>query len=62
MTLIYTEEIPRCPACGDLIDHCAGHGRNADPDGFSILLAHDLGEHARCSPLGCETAAWAGAD
>ena len=50
----------RCPACGDLIDHCSGHGRNADPKGWGILIAHDLGAHTRCHPSGCEAADWKG--
>lgn len=51
------EIISRCPACGDPIDYCQGHGRIGDPIGASILSAHDDGLHGRCNPLGCEDAA-----
>jgi len=47
---------PRCPACGDLIDYCRGHGEMGDPDGYDILNSHDEGDHLLCSPYGCELA------
>jgi hypothetical protein len=47
---------PRCPACGDPIDYCSGHGDIGDPDGAAILAAHDDDDHSRCHPNGCEDA------
>lgn len=38
----------RCPACGDLIDYCQGHGEIGDPVGRAILDCHDAGEHDDC--------------
>ena len=26
-----------CPACGDFIDYCQGHGEIGDPEGYAIL-------------------------
>ena len=37
-----------CPACGDLMDCCSGHGEIGDPVGFTILAAHESGEHDEC--------------
>ena len=51
------EYVGRCPACGDWIDFCQGHGPSGDPVGYVILTAHDDGIHAGCNPLGCEDAA-----
>ena len=45
-----------CPACGDPIDHCQGHGETGDPEGRAILEAHDTGSHVGCHPNGCEAA------
>ena len=45
-----------CPACGDPIDYCQGHGEIGDPAGFAILMAHDDGDHSGCHPDGCEEA------
>jgi hypothetical protein len=47
---------PGCPACGDPIDYCPGHGETGDPAGFAILQAHDIGDHAECNPAGCHEA------
>lgn len=47
------EYVPACPACGELIDYCQGHGEIGDPDGAAILAAHDDGDHSRCDPAGC---------
>lgn len=44
----------RCPACGDLIDFCQGHGSIGDPDGRAILDAHDADNHESCHPEACE--------
>lgn len=50
------EDYPRCPACGEPIDYCQGHGPSGDPIGFAILEAHDAGEHSQCDPAGCDDA------
>jgi hypothetical protein len=50
------EYIGRCPACGDLIDYCQGHGTIGDPRGAAILESHDNGEHRDCHPDGCDDA------
>jgi hypothetical protein len=52
------EDMGRCPACGEFIDYCQGHGEIGDPMGFAVLEAHDRGVHVECDPLGCEVAAW----
>ena len=41
-------DFERCPACGDVPDHCQGHGEIGDPDGHSILDHHDDGDHTFC--------------
>lgn len=46
--------VSRCPACGDPIDFCRGHGEIGDPDGRAILDAHDDGDHSQCHPNGCD--------
>ena len=51
------EYVARCPACGDVIDFCQGHGPDfGDPVGASILAAHDDGDHSECHPDGCDEA------
>lgn len=45
-----------CPACGEPIDYCQGHGEMGDPDGAAILAAHDDGYHASCNSRGCDDA------
>lgn len=45
-----------CPACGQPIDYCQGHGEIGDPQGAAILAAHDEGNHMLCHPEGCEDA------
>jgi len=54
------EYVSRCPACGDVIDYCQGHGEMGDPAGFAILTAHDDDDHSECDPDGCDEAgkAW----
>jgi hypothetical protein len=48
----------RCPACGDPIDYCQGHGVIGDPGGAVVLAAHDNDNHAGCHPASeCRTAA-----
>ena len=40
---------PVCPACGDYIDYCQGHGRISDPLGYHIVSDHhDFDKHDRC--------------
>jgi len=39
---------PECPACGEPIDYCQGHGDIGDPLGADILRRHDDGDHAHC--------------
>ena len=51
------ENISRCPACGEPIDYCQGHGEIGDPEGRAALDLHDLGDHGYCHPDGCEEAA-----
>lgn len=46
----------RCPACGDVIDYCRGHGEIGDLSGFLALQAHDNDDHSQCSPMGCDDA------
>lgn len=43
-------EASRCPACGDVIDYCSGHGSLGDPDGARVLALHDDGDHDECHP------------
>lgn len=52
----FDEYVARCPACGDVIDYCQGHGEIGDPAGAAILVAHDSGNHRDCHPEGCEDA------
>lgn len=40
-----------CPACGEPIDYCQGHGPIGDPFGYSVLQAHDNGRHTLCVTL-----------
>ena len=47
----------RCPACGQPIDYCQGHGPSGDPAGYAILEAHENGDHSMCNPEGCDEAA-----
>lgn len=37
-----------CPACGQPMDYCPGHGQIGDPEGFHILAMHEAGDHSRC--------------
>lgn len=50
------EYVSRCPACGDVIDYCQGHGEIGDQAGRNILMAHDDDDHSGCHPDGCEEA------
>jgi hypothetical protein len=48
--------VSSCPACGEFIDFCQGHGEIGDPWGASILEMHDNGDHSECHPRGCDEA------
>lgn len=48
--------VSRCPACGDVIDYCQGHGPIGDPVGSRILEQHDADDHSECDPRGCDDA------
>lgn len=50
------EYVSSCPACGQPIDYCQGHGEIGDPEGARILAAHDDGDHSDCHPDGCDEA------
>ena len=44
-------ELGPCPACGDHIEYCLGHGPIGDPVGNHILYCHDeLDQHHNCHP------------
>lgn len=45
-----TEYIAICPACGNPIDYCQGHGEIGDPAGNRILNDHDNDTHNGCHP------------
>jgi hypothetical protein len=49
-----------CPACGEPIDYCQGHGEIGDPIGRAILERHDDGDHSLCHPAGCDAAPLSG--
>lgn len=42
---------PLCPACGQPIDYCQGHGRIGDPVGYHIMLRHEYADHTQCHEL-----------
>jgi hypothetical protein len=42
-----------CPACGEPIDFCQGHGEIGDPRGALTLDMHDDGDHSFCV-VNCE--------
>ena len=52
----WVEPTATCPACGDPIDFCQGHGPIGDPAGATILDLHDNDDHSRCNPDGCDEA------
>lgn len=37
-----------CPACGEYIEYCQGHGESGDNAGWTILNMHDNDIHDRC--------------
>ena len=47
MNETYTE-VALCPACGNPVDYCDGHGVIGDPVGWGKLRAHDKGDHSAC--------------
>lgn len=51
---VATAAAPACPACGQAIDHCLGHGMLGDPVGYHALTMHGDGDHTLCHPNGCE--------
>lgn len=44
----FGEDVSNCPACGEPIDYCQGHGELGDPAGAAVLAHHDNGEHLTC--------------
>jgi hypothetical protein len=42
------ETMSACPACGESIDYCVGHGEMGDRHGAFVLLLHDDGDHGLC--------------
>lgn len=42
------EIVSICPACGQPIDYCSGHGAIGDPAGAAVLEWHDAGNHSWC--------------
>lgn len=42
------EPVAVCPACGEPIDYCQGHGELGDPAGWAVLTMHDNGDHSHC--------------
>lgn len=53
----FDEYYPECPACGEDIQYCQGHGEIGDPEGAAILAMHDDGDHSRCASsasTGCD--------
>jgi hypothetical protein len=39
-----------CPACGEPVDYCQGHGPMGDPVGYAIIELHNDDEHSLCHP------------
>ena len=37
-----------CPACGQFISYCLGHGEIGDNWGWTILNMHDDDDHSEC--------------
>lgn len=51
------EAVNICPACGERIDYCQGHGEMGDPHGAHILATHNEGDHSLCHPDAMATGA-----
>lgn len=49
MTMQDVEYVSICPACGEPIDYCLGHGEIGDPNGAAILRLHDNNRHYNCA-------------
>jgi rRNA maturation protein Nop10 len=48
------ESYSPCPACGNPVDYCDGHGVSRDVIGWSTLNQHDAGDHECChEAAGC---------
>lgn len=58
MASIDHDDDPHCPACGEPIQFCPGHGEYADPMGARTLADHDSGDHTSCHPAGCDDHEW----
>ena len=39
----------KCPACGDFIDYCQGHGEIGDPEGYAIIKQQEETTCASCN-------------
>lgn len=50
MTGMTMTDVARCPACGQPIDYCQGHGTLGDPAGAYLLALHDRDDHDDCHP------------
>jgi len=51
----YFAELGPCPACGDHVDYCQGHGPMGDPQNYAVIRLHEDGVHSMCHPLAdCE--------
>ena len=48
----------RCPVCAELVGFCDGHYPEVDIEGAAILDEHELGDHRRCHPGGCDDIDW----
>ena len=50
------EYVAICPACGEPIDYCQGHGGFGDSKEAKIIEACIEGEHSQCHPnSGCRS-------
>lgn len=48
------EHVERCPACGETMWYCPGHGPIGDANGYGILRMHGRGDHTACRLIaGC---------
>lgn len=45
----HSNEGETCPACGDFVEYCLGHGVIGDPDGAAIIMFHEDGRHMYCA-------------
>lgn len=56
LTGLVPSDESRCPACGEWMSFCQGHGEIGDPRGWGIMNMHDEGWHGLCHPTGCSSA------